>query len=165
MNNRWRKLSLYGALAATLAAVWWSLRLPQDEEAMVENIERAKPVAHSKKTSPSVAKDQKNRPRLSAARLDAFAARDWTPPPPPKLAALPPPPPMAPPLPYRYLGKLQDQGHLIVFLDSNSLRPILVKGGEVLDGQWRVEEITPRLMRFTYLPLAQTATLSIGDTL
>jgi hypothetical protein len=71
---------------------------------------------------------------------------------------------MAPPLPYRYLGKLQEQGHLVVFLDNNS-RPIPVKGGEVLDGQWKVEEITPRQVRFTYIPLAQTATLSIGEAL
>jgi len=163
MNDGTRKLVLYGALAATLAAVWWSSRLP-DEDAPVVEMARA-PSTHKLAVAKPGAVATAT--RLSAARLDAFAPRDWTPPPPPPPKALPPPPPpppMAPPLPYRYLGKLQESGQLVVFLDNNS-RPVPIKGGEVLDGQWRVEEITPRMVRFTYIPLAQTATLNIGEAL
>ncbi len=163
MNSRLRNVFLYGALAATLAAVWWSQRLPE-EDTVVENTERVKPAIRFGQPSSSAANEGLKKPvRLTEARLDAFAPRDWTPPPPPP----PPkytPPPLPPPLPYRYLGKLQEQGRLVVFLDNNT-RPIPIKGGEVLDGQWRVDEVTPRMVRFTYIPLAQTATLNIGEAL
>jgi hypothetical protein len=167
MSSRLRNIFLYGALAATLAAVWWSQRLPEDEDTVVESTERVKPVIRADQPASSAAHAGLKKPvRLTGAKLDAFAPRDWTPPPPPppKYTPPPPPPPMAPPLPYRYLGKLQEQDHLVVFLDNNT-RPIPIKGGEVLDGVWRVDDITPRMVRFTYIPLAQTATLNIGEAL
>jgi hypothetical protein len=167
MSGQLRNVLLYGALAATLAAVWWTSRQPDvEEDNGVAATRRATPGVKESKSAQPVNDATDYLTRLTVARLDAFAPRDWTPPPPPppKYVPPPPPPPMAPPLPYRYLGKLQEQGHLVVFLDSNS-RPIPVRGGEVLDGQWRVDEITPRMVRFTYIPLAQTATLSIGEAL
>lgn len=170
MSGGLRKILLYGALAATLAAVWWSSRLPQNESEdhrAAVHARRNRPLHPHAATQTTGNAPGANLSRLSAAQVDAFAPRDWTPPPPPPPKPAPPPlppPPMAPPLPYHYLGKLQESGHLVVFLDSNS-RPIAVKGGEVLDGQWRVDEITPRMVRFTYIPLAQTATLNIGEAL
>lgn len=170
MRATLRKFLLYGALAATLVAVWWSSNLPQKDTEVT-----APPPAVAAKSPKSTVRPEPSEPqtrpteRMSVATLDAFATRNWTPPAPPpsRLKFIPPPPPpvpVAPPLPYRYLGKLQESGHLVVFL-SNNAQPLLVRGGEVLDQQWRVDEITPRLVRFTFIPLAQSATLTIGDAL
>lgn len=160
-----RSLTLYGALVATLIAVGWTARQNEDKAGLVEPVVRTNEVAGPR---PSMSKAQAHQHTvLQAASEDAFALHDWTPPPPPPPKALPPPPPpppMAPPLPYRYVGKLMEDGRLVVFLDANG-RAIAVRGDEVLDGVWRVDMIEPRLIRFTYLPLAQTATLNIGDAL
>jgi hypothetical protein len=163
-----RNVLLYGALTATLAAVWWSLRLPREDVDVVDatpSISVKSPLIASRPGLTEPRSPQST--RLSVGKYDAFATRDWTPPPPPAPKWEPPPPlpaPVAPPLPFRYLGKLQESGHLVVFLSSNT-RPVLIRGGEVLDQQWRVEEISSRMVRFTYIPLAQTATLTIGDAL
>lgn len=159
-----RSLILYGLLAVTLAATWWTARNAADDSATVEVVERPERVAAMKHDRNVIAFVHTT---LNPAARDAFAPRDWTPPPPPPPKALPPPPPappMAPPLPYRYLGKWLEDGKLVVFLQAGN-RSILVRGGEILDGQWKVDEITPRSAQFVYLPLAQTTTLNIGDAL
>lgn len=164
MNRRALVLTL--ALVATLAATAWTAYQEQKEPS-----DLVEPVVRGQATDRPVVEVRNpqamQHTALNEASRDAFAPRDWTPPPPPPPKALPPPPPpppMAPPLPYRYLGKWREDGRLVVFLKSGN-NSILVKGGEVLDGQWKVDEIAPRMMRFTYLPLAQTTTLNIGDAL
>lgn len=159
-----RSLILYGLLSVTLAATWWTARNTADDSATVEAVERPESVAARKHARTATAFVHTT---LNPAVRDAFVTRDWAPPPPPPPKALPPPPPpppVAPPLPYRYLGKWLEEGRLVVFLQAGN-RSTPVKGGEVLDGQWKVDEITPRSVRFTYLPLAQTTTLNIGDAL
>lgn len=163
MKNRNR--ILYGALAVTLAATWWTARQEEAAPGIAE------PVIRPDTPANLVASAGTGRVNahtvMQEASADAFAPRDWAPPPPPPPKALPPPPPpppVAPPLPYRYLGKWLEDGRLVVFLNTGN-RSTRVKGGEVLDGQWRVDEITPKFVRFTYLPLTQTTTLSIGDAL
>lgn len=159
-----RTLILSLAFLATLAAVAWTAYQESETSALVEPVE---PRQYSRRQTASEAHQTPPHTVLNQANRDAFAPRDWTPPPPPPPKALPPPPPpppMAPPLPYRYVGKMLEDGHLMIFLDARG-RTITVKGGEVLDGQWRVDGVEPRLIRFTFLPLAQTATLNIGDAL
>lgn len=163
MNRRTLALSL--ALTATLAAVAWTAYQEKSASDLVEPVVRNQGL--NQQAVVVINPPPGSRTALNEASQDAFAPRDWTPPPPPPPKALPPPPPpppMAPPLPYRYLGKWREDGRLVVFLKSGN-NSILVKGGEVLDGQWKVDEIAPRMMRFTYLPLAQTTTLNIGDAL
>lgn len=163
MNRRTLLLAL--AMAATLAATVWTAYQEKNAPELAEPVVRSGNVdgPNVEVKSPRVIQ----RTVLNEATRDAFAPRDWTPPPPPPPKALPPPPPpppMAPPLPFRYVGKMLENGRLVVFLDKNG-RSLAVRGNEVLDGQWHVDEIEPRLIRFTYLPLAQTATLIIGDAL
>lgn len=163
MNRRTLMLSL--ALTATLAAVAWTAYQEKSASDLVEPVVRNQGL--NQQAVAVINPPPGLRTALNEASQDAFAPRDWTPPPPPPPKALPPPPPpppMAPPLPYRYLGKWLEDGRLVVFLRSGN-RSVLVKEGEVLDGQWKVDEIAPRMMRFTYLPLAQTTTLNIGDAL
>jgi hypothetical protein len=159
-----RKILVFGGLILALAGSYWVSR---------EDTEPAAGTDKSPATSGRLSKAQTGSPTeppengLGEANHDAFAVRDWTPPPPPppKPPPLPPPPPpMAPPLPYRYLGKWKEDGHLVVYLQiGNQTYP--VKGGELLDGQWRVDEVNERSVRFTYVPLGQSAALNIGEPL
>jgi hypothetical protein len=92
-----------------------------------------------------------------------FPARSWRPPPPPPPAAaeVKPPPPSAPPLPFQYLGKLQEGEQTVVFL-SQQERTHTVRQGDTLAGVYRVERITPESMVLVYLPLKQAQTLPLG---
>lgn len=94
----------------------------------------------------------------STVPADAFAVRDWTPPPPPP----PPAPPMAPPLPFTYLGKKQQDGAWVVFLGRQD-ETYIVKASDAIDSLYRVEAVSPPSMTITYLPLQQQQTLAIGE--
>lgn len=93
--------------------------------------------------------------------VDLFAAKSWTPPPPPP-APVPVAAPVAPPLPYTYAGKKRQDGQWEVYLLRGDLTHI-VQRGSVLDGQYVVEQIEPPAMHFTYKPLGQRQTLTIGE--
>ena len=98
---------------------------------------------------------------------DAFAPRSWAPPPPPEPAPAaaappaPPPAPVAPPLPFRYLGQLSEQGRTVVFLARGDA-PMAAAVGEVLEGSYRIERIAPTAVEFTYLPLNTRQVLAVG---
>jgi hypothetical protein len=72
--------------------------------------------------------------------------------------------PTAPPLPFRYLGKMIEDGELQVFLargeESYTLREGQKKGQKV-DEQYRVDKVTGNQVTFTYLPLKIQQTLEI----
>lgn len=94
--------------------------------------------------------------------INAFLQRDWTPPPPPPPPAPPPPPPpQAPPLPFSFIGKILEGKQWTVFLAQQE-RTHAVTAGDLIGHEYKVESITPPLMTFTYLPLKQTQSLSIG---
>lgn len=92
----------------------------------------------------------------------AFGAHDWTPPPPPPPPEPPPPPPQAPPLPFAYLGKQQENGEWIVFL-ANQERTYAIKAASIIESAYRVEKISPPTLTLIYLPLQQSQTLTIGS--
>jgi len=92
---------------------------------------------------------------------DSFAPHDWTPPPPPPPKAAPSPPPMAPPLPFKVLGKKNEDGAWQVFLARDD-RIFIVRAGDTLDNTYHVEAITPPILTFNYVPLNQRQTLPIG---
>lgn len=89
-----------------------------------------------------------------------FAPHSWTPPPPPPPKPLPPPPPMAPPLPFKYLGKLKEADQWQVFLVRDS-STFIVRLNDVIENQYRVQQINPPSMTLLYLPLNQTQSLTI----
>lgn len=98
----------------------------------------------------------------TAEQADPFAAHDWTPPPPPPPPPSPPPPPQAPQLPFAYIGKELVDGRLRVFL-SRQDRTFIVREDDVIEDTYRVDKVSPPTMVFTYLPLKQQQTLSIGN--
>jgi hypothetical protein len=73
-----------------------------------------------------------------------------------------PPPPSAPPLPFQFLGKLDDSETLRVFLQRGE-RVHTVSVGDVIDGTYRVERIAAGQMTLIYLPLNVSQTLSVGS--
>ena len=92
------------------------------------------------------------------AKIDAFAPRNFSPVIPPQAAAAPAKR-EAPPLPFRYLGKMVEDGKLSVFL-ANGTDSITVRGGERI-GDYRIDRITEAEVRFTYLPMKTQQSLPL----
>lgn len=95
------------------------------------------------------------------------------PPPPPPEVAPPPPPPMAPPFPHRWVGRFNDEpapaasgataGPAVQrAVVAGPLTTWVVKAGDVIEGQWRIDQIQDRQMRLTYLPLKQSLSISMN---
>ena len=60
--------------------------------------------------------------------------------------------PSAPPLPYRFAGRLVRDGTLQIFLARGDVA-IPIKQGQILDGAYRVEAIGEDRVTLVYLPL------------
>ena len=74
----------------------------------------------------------------------------------------PPPAPVAPPLPFRYQGKLMEEGGITVFLAQGD-RILPARAGDLLNNQYRVESVTAAAITFMFEPLKQRQTLTIGS--
>lgn len=112
------------------------------------------------------------------AKLDQQAWGSMRPPPPPApkvvyVAPPPPPPPMAPRFPHAWVGRFNDEPVAAAASGASGVvaqpvqRAILngpettwvVRAGDVIEGQWRVDRIQDRTMSLTYLPLKQQQTV------
>ena len=169
MPSRARWLLLGIALALTLVAA----RLVGRED---EGPPPAAPEARAAR-APGTASERPSEPvaidldRLAARKgvapaSDPFRALTWqsvaqeearknAPPPPP------PPPPQAPPLPFTYMGKLIEDGRIVVFLTQGD-RNHIVRQGDTIDGTYRVDAVTEQRLALTYLPLKQKQELAFG---
>lgn len=90
--------------------------------------------------------------------IDPFRAKSW-------YVAPPPPPPAklkAPPLPFQYLGKLDEGGEIRVFLNHQG-RHLIARVGDVINDTYRVEDIAGGRMTFLYQPLKEIQVLAIGS--
>jgi hypothetical protein len=103
------------------------------------------------------------RPMTSAAP-SAWAAA--LPPPPPASKAAAATQPVAPPFPHQWVGRFDDEATA----GQKALRRAVISGpvstwvareGDVIEGQWRIDQIQERLMRLTYLPLQQSQTVAL----
>jgi hypothetical protein len=65
--------------------------------------------------------------------------------------------PRAPPLPFRYLGRIEEDGQVVVFVGEGTTTRVLRKGQTLAN--YRVEEVTAQSMRLVYLPLNETQRL------
>lgn len=86
-----------------------------------------------------------------------------------------PPPPTAPPFPYQVVGRWEDlpDGMPDVPADAEpatrGARVIVaapqatwvLKAGDVIEGQWRIDELSARALRLTYLPLGLPQTVTM----
>ncbi len=63
-------------------------------------------------------------------------------------------------LPYVYLGKLEKDGVLDVYLDNGSA-PLVARAGQNLPGGWRFDGVEAGALAFTHLPSNQKKMLSL----
>jgi len=158
-RNRW--LILGSLLTATLVAMVWVDEQTQPESASVAEPRKDRAGAkniQAKSSHLDLEKLQRNEDEGQVQ--DVFKAKSWyVPPPPPK--PTPPPPPAPPPLPFKYMGKMVEEGKLTVFLTKQD-RNYALKSGDTVDGAYRVDSVDAQRVLFTYLPLNMQQTLVIG---
>ncbi|MDE2401306.1 MAG: hypothetical protein KGL90_06545 [Burkholderiales bacterium] len=82
------------------------------------------------------------------------------PPPPPVIAEAPPPPPMAPNFPHAWVGRFNDEATERAIVSGPNATWV-VHAGDVIEGQWRIDQINERQMQLTYLPLKQSQLVSM----
>jgi hypothetical protein len=103
----------------------------------------------------------------AAPAPNAFAVKSWfvappAPPPAPEAEPAAPPPPQAPPLPFKYMGSMQESAQRTVWYLMKGERLIVAGAGDVIDSTYRTEGADGGQLRFTYLPLNQRQGLAIG---
>jgi hypothetical protein len=103
---------------------------------------------------------------------DLFAAQSWKPAPvlatvtaeqaAAAAAAMQVVAPTAPPLPFQFIGRLDDRDDVQVFL-QNGEKLYVVRKGDMIDDTYRIVGISATEMNMVYLPLHQSQTLSVGS--
>jgi hypothetical protein len=156
-----RQFALGGALAATLAATVWTASRP-DDDAAAPVAATALPARTPAATASAPLPVPSAGARQAWAEASAEQLAAWQPPPPPPpppapppAPPAPPPPPMAPPLPYQMIGRVvEGEGAkaVEVALLTSPSRALSVRRGDVIDGQWRVEQVSASGVSLTWLP-------------
>lgn len=101
------------------------------------------------------------------AANNLFMPNSWLPPPPPppkELPPPPPPPPTAPPVPFNFVGLLQDQAKPTAFLARDD-QLLLVSAGDTLEGVYHIDSISAEAIVLTYLPLKERQSIPISGGL
>jgi hypothetical protein len=163
-----RSALLLAALALTAGAAVWvnaepeSAQLAELAQPMERARLRANPLAAGE--TPQLSLELLQRREHHEPRHDAFMTQSWAPPPPPPPPAVPDSPaaPSAPPLPFSYLGHIEQDGNTLMFLVQQD-RNYVLKEGDVLDGTYQLDEVRPDLLTFTYLPLNIKQTLHLRE--
>jgi hypothetical protein len=175
---------LIGLVLALALTAWMAL---QEDDGAVEAVSRADgaPASRAHAKTP----DTKGRSAMPAKKPDAGQAallvssvaqwqqraalapwpagqgnpwdsqRPPPPPPPPPVVAVEAPPPMAPPFPHAWVGRFNDQAQRAVVAGTDATWVVTV--GDVIEGQWRIDQIQERQMSLTYLPLQQRQTIAM----
>ncbi|VVO38356.1 hypothetical protein [Pseudomonas fluorescens] len=167
--NRQRTLGWLAFLAIAGALAWGpKMFFDEGQDPGEASATAASPANAGKVRSAAVARQAVVKP-LNMSR-DLFAAKSWKPA--PTLAtvteqAAPVLPeavaPSAPPLPFQFIGRMDDQRDLQVFL-QNGEKLYVVRIGDVIDDTYRIEHISATELSLVYLPLHLSQTLSVGST-
>jgi hypothetical protein len=136
-----------------------------------ESAAESVPLADAAQVLPPASGAQPSAAAIGRTQFDAleenpFDAKTWyvPPPPPPVVVAQPqePPKPTAPPLPFGYVGQMEEEsGRTVIYLAQGN-RVLTVGAGAHIDGHYRVDSIGDAAIQFTYLPLDIKQTLSIA---
>ena len=104
--------------------------------------------------------DKLRREDATESHRDPFGRHSFTPPPPP-VAAAAPEAPSVPPLPFKYFGRLTENGKTEVYvMRGDDL--ITVAAGSKIDNEYRVDRISEESITFTYLPMKQKQSLDLA---
>lgn len=163
----WHRRALLGAAAAVafIAAVAGEGQRGEPAEAYAAVPQAAPPPAPP---MPRVEFERLERARHADVKVgSAFGPTSWfvaPPPPPPKpVVHAPPPAPVAPPMPFAFLGRYEEDGARVILLVKGD-RIYTVSEGEVIENTYRVERLTGSQLEMTYLPLNTRQTLQAGDS-
>lgn len=170
-TGRGRVLWLGGALLATLLATQWVsggdggtdpvAAVPEQKaqrEIKGEITGEMKELRAAEDDTAQLELERLERRKFSAQAGDLFSRQSWIPPPPPAKSQAPAPPPLM----FKYLGKVIEGDETQVFL-ALAERNYVVKVGEKIDNQYRVDEVTDHAITLTYIPLNAKQVLSIGS--
>jgi len=175
-GTRWKLLGLLAAGGA-LAFYLLSEATGGSEDAVVKPVVResahpagaGEPPARAAAEKPAEAPDLPSRSKLAeSARSDPFAPKGWTPPPPPPpppVAApppAPPPPPTAPPVPFKFIGQIEDKAAKPAAFITKGDALFIVHVGDVVENTYRVESFNAAQVVITYLPLQQRQTIDVS---
>lgn len=155
-----RKLWLIGAVAATVALVAYQ---PAPHDAPKSEPRESAAPASTARGNASEGLNVPERSALGKVRGELFGA----PPPPPQPVAAAPSAPavvVAPPVPYRFAGRVR-KGTEEEFLLSKGDLIFPVKEGETLDGTYRVVAVKADGIELTYLPLGTTERVTVSSVL
>lgn len=156
--NEARRVFLLALLAAV--ALLWLAR-----EAAPETAPEALNLAPAAGIAPAAALPAPAAPAV-LPDADIFAVRTWQPPPPPApvvdVKPAPPPRPQAPPLPFRFLGKIDEPDKALAFLLARGDRVLSVSVGQSIDGTYLVEKHDGARLYFIYKPLKSRQSISTG---
>jgi len=126
---------------------------------------RATPAAQGAPEAPSLPTRSKI---AGSADKDPFAARGWLPPPPPPLpvsaieaAPALAPPPTAPPVPFRFVGLIEEKSAKPAAFIAKGDALFVVHVGDVVENTYRVESFDSAQVVVTYLPLQQRQTIEV----
>lgn len=162
-QRRW--IILLSALLLTVGAIFY----PLDNETIAVFVPR--PSATTKKTIPAILSGPSLVSASSASEIDPFAPRGWQGAPlqvvePPKVAAVvvqaapPLEPPGPPPLPFKFVGRMSDNGDQLVYLGRGD-QALIARIGETLEGTYKVLSIEAQRIEFEYLPSGEKQALSL----
>lgn len=132
---------------------------PDSEEA---NIQPTAPLTEAIQAPPIT--QQADTEVKPSSPVDIFAVRTWEPPTPIKEVAsvVPPPAPQAPPLPFRYSGKIEETGKAPVFFLAQGEKILAVSPGDQIKGDYLVGKIEGGQLRFLYRPMKIEQSIRIG---
>ena len=102
------------------------------------------------------------RPEAAAPAGDPFAKRSFGAPAAAQAAAAPAKP-EAPELPFRYMGKVIEDGKLEILLLRGD-EHFSVAAGQKIGDEYRLDKVTTSSLTFTYLPMKKKQTLEIIPT-
>jgi len=160
LRVRSRKLLLFGGLAGIVGIVGLLLL---DKPAKTPEVAIAKTDGAPARTGTAEPLKLPERERLAGTRGGLFGA----PPPPPRPAAPAPaaaPVPVAPPVPYRFAGKVL-KGSEVEVLISKGEFVFPVKAGDTLDGLYKVQSIVSDRIELVYLPLGTPESIAVSSNL
>lgn len=96
---------------------------------------------------------------MTSATPSAWASQQPPPPPPPPKRTQPEAP-QAPRFPHAWVGRYSDASAQRAVV-SGPVSTWVVRAGDVIEGQWRIDSIQNRTMTLTYLPMQQSQTVSM----
>lgn len=157
-----RKLLLFGGLAAVVGVLLFD-KPAKKPEAVIAKSDGTPPRAGSTGSAENL--QLPDRQGLARARGELFGSPP--PPPAPKKAAPAPvvePAPVAPPVPYRFAGKVLRGSEEEVLVSKGEI-VFPIRRGDTLDGMYRVESITAEGIELVYLPLGSRDRIAVSSTL